>query len=143
MQDERLPGGMPELGFEVIDPGHMFRLGTLDGRMEQVLTFVKRCDLTGSGEYPGNTNSYPGTTLQCVIRALISRVRYLDGQESCNENAEIIERLQECLTLLETRAAARHGRTYEGTWKEAAEGRVCAVCGHTECREHGTNKSKA
>jgi len=39
--------------------------------------------------FPGNTNSYPGTTLQSVIRCLINRLDYLQGQVRCKENAAL------------------------------------------------------
>lgn len=140
MNAERKAGGMPEQGFEVIDPGHQYRLGTLDGCLEQVLTFVKRCDPEHPERFPGNTNSYPGTTLQCVMRVLVDRVTYLQNQIPCAENEDIIALLRQCLFLLETRAARRHGHTYHHLSVYAQTAPLCPQCGHTDCRSHAQHQ---
>lgn len=123
---------------KVIDPGHKFQLDSLDGDFYQELRFVKR-----EGEkFPGNIGSYSSTTLQEVIRALISRIEYLDGQISCWQNEQILEKLKKCLYLLEYRAAQRHNRTL--SYKDeknlvSGEGK-CLICGHLGCKGH-TNVS--
>jgi hypothetical protein len=119
---------------KVIDPGHKFLLLTLDGELEQVLTFVKRMDSDVSQRYPGNTSAYPGTTMQSVIRALLYRVSYLQGQKQCDENIAIAANLMNCLYLLEHRAMRRHGfDASKLTQTEAANGKMCPTCGHVHC----------
>ena len=92
---------------QVADPGHWYKLRSLDGGESQDLIFVKR---EGLG-YPGNIGHHPGTILQEVWRASIERLKYVDAQIShpCNERA--IACLRYALELLEKRAAERHGRS--------------------------------
>src|SRR4051812_14687800 len=72
------PGGC----MTVLDPGHTYALGILDGDDAMILCFVKR-----EGErYPGNVGVQCGTTLQEVLRACLDRIDYLDRQHSCEEN---------------------------------------------------------
>jgi hypothetical protein len=126
---------------KVIDPGHLYHLEQLDddGSSSQptALVFVKR---EGAG-YPWNVGHHPGTNLQEVLRALISRVKYLEGQESHPNNTIIIFALRHAIWLLEQRAAERHGRPFT---LEAAgilriedssieEAPTCPSCGHIGC----------
>jgi hypothetical protein len=114
----------------VLDPGHRYRLNTLDGFAEVVLQFVKR-----EGKlYPGNVGTAPGTTTQEVLRACIDRLEYVNRQLPCAETEAAIGLLTSALFLLESRAARRHGRDLEATLAEIVEGkRVCKVCGHIGC----------
>lgn len=134
---------------KVIDPGHVFALAFLDGSitspempkhgvlLSSTLTFVKR---EGAG-YPGNAGHHPGTNLQEVLRALISRVKYLEGQESHPNNTIIIFALRHAIWLLEQRAAERHDRPF--TLEAAGILRIedssiedaptCPGCGHIGC----------
>jgi hypothetical protein len=119
----------------VIDPGHKYLLGSIDGELPQVLQFVKRCDLQDPARFPGNTDAYPGTTLQIVLRALIDRVNYLQGQHGCLENKLLLLCLKLSIWLLEHRAARRHHRAYFKGLQFAASEPLCDECGHTVC-EH-------
>lgn len=92
---------------EVLDPGHKYRLFTLDGKSDVILTFVKRCD--PPNKYPGNSDSYPGTTIQDVLRCLIDRIQYLDLQKFNPINQQIIGLLRLSIWLLEIRAAENKG----------------------------------
>lgn len=116
-----------------LDAGHRYVLPSLDGEVRSVLQFVKRHDPLHPERFPGNTNSYPGTTLQAVIRVLLSRLDYLQGQIWCVENAIVRRLLHLCLWLLEFRAARRHGRGYWHSPNFAATDPMCAKCGHTAC----------
>jgi len=115
---------------KVLDPGHRYLLLSLDGEIGQTLTFVKR-----EGEkYPGNVGHYAGTTLQSVIRALIDRMTYLQGQNECTENVAIILNLQNCLFLLEHRAMRQHGLDASILSQTDALMRpMCPQCGHVRC----------
>lgn len=123
---------------KVIDKGHVYSLLSLDGKYYQILRFVKRHDPVRPWRFPGNTNSHPGTTLQSVIRALIERVRYLQGQLWCFENAVILIALRTCLWLLEFRAARRHGGFYFKGLRFAETAPMCPICGHTICKHEPT-----
>src|SRR5258707_13345918 len=60
----------------------LFRsLINLDGVCMQTLQFVKR---EGEG-YPGNIGHHEGTTMQEVLRVLIDRAKYINGQIPCDE----------------------------------------------------------
>ena len=105
---------------KVIDPGHIYELTELDGNSPRIqfdipgysdwplnrLVFVKR-----EGErYPGNVGHHPGTTMQEVIRALIDRLKYVDGQAWHSTNEATTHHLRQALLSLEFRAADQHGR---------------------------------
>lgn len=121
---------------EIIDVGHKYKLICLDGELNQTLQFVKRFDSKDPKRFPGNTNAYPGTTIQSVIQCLCNRVRYLDNQIPCVENKVILHNLQTCLLMLEQRAARRHNLEFTPNSLEALEfARLCVECGHTVC-EH-------
>ena len=119
----------------IIDPGHLYALDHLDGNLEELLTFVKR---EGEG-YPGNQGSHPGTNIQEVLRALIDRVKYLQGQIQHDCNLEVTNHLRECIRLLEQRAAERHGRDTDALDYRARIGSTietlptCIKCGHVLC----------
>ena len=113
-----------------IDPGHVYELDSLDGVLAQQLTFVKR---QGPG-YPGNVGAHPGTTTQEVLRALIERSEYVNGQISCPETTLAIGLLQTALYLLESRAARRHGRILDESVDTLVSGiDKCVSCGHVGC----------
>lgn len=118
---------------EVLDPGHQYKLATLDGDVDVVLTFVKR-----EGEkYPGNVGHYPGTTLQEVLRASLNRVRYVNAQHPAEENDDVEYYLITAVQKLEERAARLHGRTERIGEHRAEFGPFCTVCGHVghQCAE--------
>jgi hypothetical protein len=119
----------------IIDPGHQYMLPSLDGYYPQRLTFVKRCDLANPARFPGNKDAYPGTTVQMVVRTLLDRLRYLQGQHWCLENVGVIFALRSVLWLMEFRAARRHGRRYFKSLSYAENAPLCPECGHTIC-EH-------
>lgn len=122
---------------KILDVGHKYQLLSLDGEHKQVLQFVKRFDPKEPSRFPGNTNAYPGTTLQDVIHCLLNRVRYLNNQIPCIENEMIVKNLQECIFLLELRAAKRHGIEFKPTSLEELEmKKLCPMCGHTTCHCH-------
>lgn len=121
---------------KILDPGHHFELLTLDGKSldeRHHLVFVKRCDKDNPLRFPGNHDSYPGTTLQSVIRCLHSRIAYLDGQHHCEENTEIMLLLRKANYLLEKRAAKRHDLAFDMTADEAIDAPMCPQCGHVTC----------
>lgn len=120
----------------VRDPGHDYVLASLDGDAPQRLTFVKR---EGPG-FPGNVGSHPGTTTQEVLRALIDRAKYVNGQVPCAETEAAEALMQSALFLLELRAARRHARIPAAfaTLDEAINGAACPRCGHVGCDDcHG------
>lgn len=143
---------------KVLDPGHMFALQQLDTDVPSVygdpLIFVKR---EGPG-YPGNVGHYAGTNMQEVLRALISRVKYLQTQIPCGENERMIEFLRRALFQLELRAAKRHGRSVATlglqhiaddaheqplySLRGIEDAPTCTGCGHIGCtgshKEHTT-----
>lgn len=117
---------------EVIDPGHLYDLATLDGEygIPERLRFVKR---EGAG-YPGNDGSHPGTTTQEVLRALIERTEYVDNQIHDDANDEVLDCLRDALWHLEERAARRHGRPFDVVSKPGIENLpTCEKCHHIGC----------
>ena len=123
---------------KVIDPGHHYRLDSLDGEIMQELQFVKRC-----GEnYPGNDEPpYPGATTQEVLRALIDRTKYVDNQIPHPMNAIVLRNLRSALRALETRAADRRDemiKFLKATCdiERIEEMSTCKTCGHIACTKH-------
>jgi len=111
---------------KVLDNGHVFELDHLDGDGTQILTFVKR---EGEG-FPGNVGSYEGTNIQEVLRALLSRVQYLDNQIPDENNQYVVAHLRMALRRLETRAAIRHNRPNPAFLPNLEDMPVCSECGH-------------
>ncbi len=117
---------------EIIDPGHNYLLRSFDGGGPVRLTFVKRCD--PPEKYPGNHNAHPGTQIQEVLRALIERSEYVNGQIPCPETDLALYHLREVLWLFESRHAQRHDATFPDEWREGIETRAfCETCGHIMC----------
>ena len=129
----------------VIDFGHSYALDCLSAIPDDIsdlqnpLVFVKRV-----GEnYPGNEEpSYPGTTTQEVIRALIDRTKYVDGQKPHSTNDDVLFSLRCALLALEYRAAEMR-KDYKfavlsGYNTEPELHPTCPVCGHILCHRHKT-----
>lgn len=126
---------------KVIDPGHTYELNWLDGTAlsqpilkDNVLMFVKRV----GEKYPGNVQPHPGTTMQEVLRALIDRVKYVDGQVPSDYNGDVVHHLRQALINLEYRAAERHDRLsdFMSRFGEADCPELlpyCSKCGHIGC----------
>lgn len=116
-----------------LDPGHLYEIEGYDGGAPQAVRFMKRV----GADYPFNDSAYGGTNCQEVLRVLIDRVRYLDRQQSCRENEEIVEHLRAALLLFETRAAERHGKNLtETAMRDIVAEMACATCGHVCCDTH-------
>ena len=85
-------GGLT-ITMKILDAGHIYSLDSLDGNLEQTLTFVKR-----EGEkFPFNSGSHAGTNCQEVLRVLIDRSEYLQKQKPCAETECIISSLKTAL----------------------------------------------
>jgi hypothetical protein len=128
---------------KVLDAGHRYELTSLDGEWPQTLQFVKRCE--PAEKYPGNTDAYPGTTVQEVCRALIDRLKYVQEQSSktddfasWREDAQCIDALRSVIERLERRAARKHGRPmmFFGVVDGVEQEPTCATCGHIGCGAH-------
>lgn len=121
---------------KVLDPGHMYDLDELDRNHSSlpgvVLRFVKR---EGDG-YPGNTGTYPGTTVQETLRVLIHRLWYIENQINDPANWVAIRSLRKGLYVLEERAARRHHLKWTKAWDPHIrweEVPHCACHGHWLC----------
>lgn len=125
---------------KVIDMGHLYELTNLDAppRSAGTLRFVKRI----GDAYPGNTEpAYPGTTTQEVLRALIDRTKYVDGQRHDVANALVLSNLRQALRWLEVRAAEERGDDVAADaildMKDPELEPTCGGCGHLLCaRSH-------
>ena len=77
--------------------GHKYELDHLDGEAKSYLNFVNR----NEGE------EEEGTVNQEVLRALIKRVYFLDGQINWELNEKIVYHLRMAIALHEARALIR------------------------------------
>ncbi len=122
---------------KAIVPGHEYALDHIDAAIPtvEILKFVKRV----GGKFPGNhPPASSGVISQEVIRALIDRTEYVDGQRRHVRNSLVLYYLREALRELEMRAAeertdvkAQFMISYTGRPELMA---VCKHCGHVECR---------
>lgn len=134
----------------MIDPGHAYELAHLDEQhsptLSQVghLVFVKR---VGDG-FPGNEPpAHPGVTTQEVLRALIDRTKYVNGQVHAELNHDVLEHLRQALYQLEVRAHQRRGKVLPfrrwatgldavgGVRHDVENEPTCRTCGHIRCGE--------
>jgi hypothetical protein len=133
------------------DPGHAYVVDVYDGEPSAVAPFPPFMKRIGEG-YPGNEPpAAPGTNCQEVLRVLIRRVAYLNGQELDQHNSKILNYLRASLWEFELRHAERRGRL-EGLLARGREWSTdlrledrplcvemiptCSVCGHVFCEEH-------
>lgn len=123
---------------KVIDPGHLFRLDTLDGSEQAILRFVKRI---GVG-YPGNETAYCGTVLQEVFRACISRLFYLNTQIPCLESQVAITHVRAALYLMEARNARLKGLPMPENLHALEQRVTCTKCLHIVCNGHEMESAK-
>jgi len=130
--------GISAINMKVIDPGHMYKIDMLDGYLNDpsnFLVFVKRNN--PPEKYPGNLNSYPGTTIQEVLRALINRIKYLQNQKGCEEDVILLNIFREGILLLEQRNAREKGRGLLVPTDIVIEDiPTCPECLHIGCQEH-------
>lgn len=89
---------------KIIEPGHIYELSSLDGDLQQLLTFVNR-----------EITKHPGTQTQDVLRCLIDRTMHCDSCLRWEGNDEIIHHLRMALVLHEARALIR--KTQKGLIK--------------------------
>lgn len=117
---------------QVVDKGHCYLVDSYDGGPQQQVRFMKRL----GDKYPGNLDAYWGTNCQELLRVLIDRVKYLDGQAHCFHNWLCIRLLRTTLYLFEHRAAKRHNRKLHlGRWTIESHP-ACKICGHIQCDRH-------
>jgi hypothetical protein len=113
----------------VLDAGHRYTLRHLDGEGEEILQFVKR---EGEG-YPGNIGTCEGTTSEEVLRALIHRAAYVNGQIPCWQTKASLYLMGLVIWLYEHRAAKRHKRAINFGLFDVVWGEICKKCGHVGC----------
>jgi hypothetical protein len=124
---------------KVLDPGHLYELSNLDqhapGNRVERLQFVKRI----GDKFPGNLGEPRcGTISQEVIRALIDRTLFVNGQIEHGLNYRALGALRDALIALEMRSALARGdedaaaqiRVMQAPETEA----TCDHCGHILCR---------
>lgn len=115
----------------VIDPGHEYIVEGVGGGEPQRIVFVKN-----RGEkYPGNTGEpHGGTLCQELLRVLIDRTAYLNGQGSCAETEHALAALRQALGWYEVRAARCRGDHIDLPHADSLEAEpTCSICGHTHC----------
>lgn len=116
-----------------LDPGHLYIPDSIDGEYpEGPIRFVKR----EGDNYPGNVGHYPGTTIQEVLRILIARLCYVNGQTGCNESCTAINLLRETIQIMEMRAKRVKGKFLETLYQDIETYPPCKICGNILCTEN-------
>lgn len=111
---------------KVIEPGHVYEIVNVDGDGVQTITFVRR---RGNDAEVLTDGRHEGILSQELIRVLINRTLYLNDEDPCQEDVEIVHKLRDCLRLYESRASRR---TIEKlTMPEMAD--ACPICHHLLC----------
>jgi hypothetical protein len=118
---------------KIIEPGHVYRVQHVDGHplRSTEICFVRR---RGSdGRLLPEAQRSSGILGQELLRVLIDRTLYLNAEDPCTEDVEIVGKLRECLRLYEARAARK---TIEKMpMPERAD--ACPICHHLLC-DHRT-----
>lgn len=126
---------------KAIVPGHVYALDHLDAEIPTVewLHFVKRVGEKFPGNHPPATS---GCISQDVIRVLIDRTEYVNGQRDHWRNQLVLIHLREALRELEMRAAEEREAEPAAMFRIQIAAKpelmpVCAGCGHVQCnRSH-------
>lgn len=104
-----------EKPFEVIDPGHHYKVKTFEGKQADIVFISKRL---AEGQPPGTLETvHDGLTNEALIAVLISRMHYLQAINPCNENEEVIGALKVAQNAIEHRARDRQIRGVQGSSK--------------------------
>lgn len=115
-----------------IEPGHIYMIEIYDRpegitQAEMDLPFLKRV----GPRYPGNQEPpHMGTNCQELIRVLIDRTEYLNGQEEDWRNVSALQSLRYTLMCFESRAAERAGRPFPVLISQIEKYPTCPDCGH-------------
>ncbi len=89
----------------VIEPGHVYEVQNVDGSGTQRIAFVRRRDK--EGELLPEKLRREGILTQELLRVCIDRTLYLNAENPCREDVEIVDRLRDVLRAYEARAARR------------------------------------
>lgn len=116
---------------KVIEPGHEYLAEGVAGARPQLIRFVKN----RGANYPGNEGDpHPGIQSQELMRILIDRTKYLNGQGSCMETEQALAALRSALAWYEVRAARCRGDKVELEHIDQLESMpTCEICGHNFC----------
>lgn len=114
----------------VIEPGHVYDLHSVDREtslIQNTIRFVRRRDDDGKLLPEAQRNS--GILSQELLRVLIDRTLYLNAEDPCSEDIEIVGKLRDCLRLFESRAARK---TIE-KMPMPERAHACPICHHLLC----------
>lgn len=112
---------------KVLVKGHKYIVHHVGDDGDQCIDFVQRRKYNGE-RFPDGFE-YPGILSQELIRVLIDRTLYLNAEEPCTEDVEIIHHLRDALTLYESRAARKNIEKLV----KVEEAKVCHKCHHILC----------
>ncbi len=127
--------------------GHKYELENIDDHVADIPMNRSRIDfvIRVGDKFPGNgTTSYSGCISQEVIRVLIDRTEYVDGQRPHSRNALVLYHLREAFRELEMRAAEERRADFASLFRIERASKpelmsTCQGCGHVECdRSHTT-----
>lgn len=111
----------------VVEPGHIYEVANADGDDEQRIVFVRRRD--SDAERLPDDQGHEGILSQELLRVLINRTLYLNDEDPCTEDVEIVHKLRDCLKAYESRAARRSIEKL--SMPERTDG--CDICHHLLC----------
>lgn len=116
---------------KILDPGHSYLAEGVGGCEPTRITFVKN----RGDKYPGNTGEpHSGLLCQELMRIVIDRTVYLNGQGSCAETEYALANLRSALAWFEFRAARCREEHIHLPHSDSLELEpICKVCGHNCC----------
>ena len=96
---------------KVLTPGHRYTVTDYEsGNEVQTIQFIHK---KPGFSLPQTVSD--GTTAEEVLAVLLDRMKFLQSTLPCAENASVISKLEESLSLLMTRTAGRVKREVEDT----------------------------
>lgn len=114
----------------IIEPGHVYEVENVDGDGTQVITFVRRRG--DDGDLLPAYQRHEGILTQELLRVAIDRTLYLNAENPCREDVEIVDRLRDVLRAYEARAARRSLEKLSMPERKL----LCPVCHHLLCFHH-------
>jgi hypothetical protein len=126
---------------KIIVAGHVYEVENVDSDTfppgVQRIEFVQRRD--GAGELLPEHLRQEGILSQELLRVLIDRTLYLNAENPCREDVEIVDSLRDVLRAYEARAARRSIEKLSMPERRPR----CPICHHLLCFHSDDEKADA
>ena len=117
--------------YKVHVPGHRYAVLRQYNEGYEQISFPMR----HSDPFTSHVNTFPGTTVQAILRVCIDRLQYMGRHGERKLHKGVVGLLTLALWIMEYRAAKQKGKAYPYSLQFALRSPVCPVCGKTSCRD--------